>query len=260
MLTKSSWDLALECVEETLEAGVAPSLERLGRLGQLGSLPSFIAALAEGEDPVGLAEDFAQERESLGLGPTEVAGELVMLGRILDRHGQPDSRETLDACLLAYFERVTGDLADRARRDPLTGLLNHRAFHARVATEVTRARRYRSRAALVLLDLDGFKATNDREGHAEGDRVLRTFSAALSATARETDAIGRLGGDEFGALLLHADERAAGAFVERLDARLPDDLSFSAGTAQLAEEPDASDRLFALADRRLYEAKATRRR
>src|SRR5947207_3289821 len=132
MLTKSSWDLAVECVEEALETGVAPSLDRLGRLGQLGSLPSFIAALTAGEDPVALSEDFALERESLGLGPVEVAGELLVLGRVLDRNGQLDGRDALDACLVAYFARVTRDLAERARRDPLTGVLNHRAFHARV--------------------------------------------------------------------------------------------------------------------------------
>ena len=64
-----AWDLAVECVEDALASGAVPSLERLGRLGQLGSLPSFIAALEEGDDPEGLADDFARERESLGLAP-----------------------------------------------------------------------------------------------------------------------------------------------------------------------------------------------
>jgi diguanylate cyclase (GGDEF)-like protein len=153
---------------------------------------------------------------------------------------------------------VTDDLADRARRDPLTGLLNHLAFHARVAEEVARTRRYRGRASLVLLDLDDFKATNDRAGHLEGDRLLRVFAAGLGASVRANDAAGRVGGDEFGVLLVQADERAASAFVERLRTRLPAPLAVSAGSAQLAEAAVSAERLFALADRRLYEAKSLR--
>ena len=258
MPVKSAWDLAVDCVDEALAEGLCPSLERLGRLGQLGTLPSFIAALCEGDDPARLADDYARERESLGLAPTEVAGELLVLGRILERNGHGEAREALDACLLSYFGRVTGELADRARRDALTGLLNHRAFHARVATEIARARRYRARLALLLFDLDGFKATNDELGHQEGDRLLRAFAAALGATARETDAVGRLGGDEFAALLVHGDAAAVTAFRVRLGERLPDGVAFSSGAAFLPEVPFAAERLFSLADRRLYAAKAAR--
>jgi diguanylate cyclase (GGDEF)-like protein len=153
---------------------------------------------------------------------------------------------------------VTGELADRARRDALTGLLNHRAFHTCVAGEISRARRYRGRLALLLFDLDGFKATNDELGHQEGDRLLRSFAAALAATARETDAVGRIGGDEFGALLVHGDAAAVTAFRARLGERVPEGIAFSSGAAFLPEVPFAAERLFALADRRLYAAKAAR--
>jgi diguanylate cyclase (GGDEF)-like protein len=254
----SAWDLAVECLERALEEGVAPSLQRLGRLGQLGSLPSFVAALGDDKDPSSLAADFARERESLGLPPSEVVAELLVLGRVLDAHGERDAREALDRSVAGYVARITGELAERARRDPLTGVLNHEAFHARLAEETARARRYRGRLALVVFDLDRFKETNDREGHQEGDRRLRAFASALMATARETDAVGRLGGDEFGALLLEANADTVAAFLARLDARLPDGPSASSGAAFAPEDGAAPEEIHRRADRRLYEAKAPR--
>jgi diguanylate cyclase (GGDEF)-like protein len=255
----SAWDLAVECLDRAVEEGAVPSLERLGRLGQLGSLPSFVAALGGEDDPSALADDFARERESLGLAPGEVAGELLVLGRILDEHGETEAREVLDRCISAYVVRITGELSDRARRDPLTGLLNHEAFHARLGAEVTRARRYRGRLAVVLLDLDSFKERNDREGHQEGDRLLRMFASALTGTARETDSVGRLGGDEFGALLLEADEDTVAAFVTRLQARLEDGPAASAGAAYLPGDGTTPGELLGHADRRLYADKRSAR-
>jgi diguanylate cyclase (GGDEF)-like protein len=255
----SAWDLAVECLDRAVEEGAVPSLERLGRLGQLGSLPSFVAALGGEDDPSALAADFARERESLGLAPGEVAGELLVLGRILDEHGEIEAREALDRCIAAYVVRITGELSERARRDPLTGLLNHEAFHARLGAEVTRARRYRGRLAIVLLDLDSFKERNDREGHLEGDRLLRVFAAALAGTARETDSVGRLGGDEFGALLLEADEDTVAAFVTRLRARLADGPAASIGAAYLPGDGTTPGELLGHADRRLYADKRSAR-
>ena len=257
VVKSSAWDLAVECVDRAVDEGAVPSLERLGRLGQLGSLPSFVATLGGDDDPSALAEDFARERESLGLAPGEVAAELLVLGRVLDEHGEPEAREALDRCIAAYVVRVTSELSDRARRDPLTGLLNHEAFHARLAAETTRARRYRGRLALVLLDLDSFKERNDSEGHQEGDRLLRVFAAALERTARATDSVGRLGGDEFGALLLEADASTADAFLERLRAQLPDGPAASAGASFLPAEGTTPEELLGRADRRLYADKAS---
>ena len=253
-----AWDLAVECVDEALATGAVPSLERLGRLGQLGSLPSFIAALEDGDDPEGLATDFARERESLGLAPPEIAAELLVLGRVLERHGETDARVAVERCLVGYVRQVTNDLAECARRDPLTGLLHHNAFHAQLAVEAARSRRYRGSLALVLFDLDRFKEINDREGHLEGDRLLRAFASALVATLRETDVAGRLGGDEFAALLLGAAAPDVDAFVARLREVLPDGLSVSAGAAHLPDECPVVERLLETADRRLYSDKTAR--
>jgi diguanylate cyclase (GGDEF)-like protein len=253
-----AWDVAVECVDRALDEGAVPSLTRLGRLGQLGSLPSFVAALGDDGDPSELALDFARERESLGLAPTEIVAELLVLGRVLDEHGETDARQALDRCIRGYVERVTGDLADRAARDPLTSLLNHEAFHARLSVEVARARRYRGRLALVLFDLDRFKEANDRDGHPEGDRLLRAFATALQGTARATDVLGRLGGDEFGALLLEVETGRVASFLARLRARLQEGPAASAGAAFLPDEGSTAEQLIALADRRLYADKAAR--
>jgi GGDEF domain-containing protein len=121
-------------------------------------MPSLIAALESGEEAGELAEAFARERHSLGLAPSEVLAELLVVGRVLDRHGETDARHALDACIRAYFERVTAELADRASRDPLTGLLHHRAFHETVRREAARARRYRGRLSLAALLLNAEEA------------------------------------------------------------------------------------------------------
>jgi diguanylate cyclase (GGDEF)-like protein len=260
----SAWDLAVECVDRAVEEGTVPSLERLGRLGQLGSLPSFVAALGGEDDPSALnasAFDHTRERESLGLAPGEIIAELLVLGRVLDAREieRERVREVLDRCIAAYVVRITGELSDRARRDPLTGLLNHEAFHARLGAEVARTRRYRGRLALVLLDLDSFKERNDREGHQEGDRLLRVFASALAGTARATDSVGRLGGDEFGALLLEADDETVAAFVTRLRARLEEGPAASAGAAYLPGDGTTPGELLGHADRRLYAHKRSAR-
>ena len=254
---RAGWDLAAEAVDDALRAGASPSLDRLGRLGQVGTLATLVGALGNDEALAGAAIAHAREREGVGSAPGEIVAELLALGRVLERHGLRREREALDWCLLLYVERVTAELGDRARRDALTGVLNHAAFHELAASELARAKRYRGRLALVLFDLDGFKRTNDRAGHAEGDRVLRTFAATLSEAVRETDAVGRLGGDEFGALLLQAAPFAVGAFLERLEKRLPAGVSASAGAAYAAEVKSAGE-LFELADRRLYADKVTR--
>ena len=254
----SSWDVAGEGVGEALRTGAVPSLERLGRLGQLGSLPLVVEAARTGGDPARAVLAHARERDGLGFAAREILAELLALGRVLDVRGEADAREALDRSLLLLVDRLMGELAERARRDPLTGLLNHQAFHAAVAEEVARARRYRGRLAVVLFDLDNFTRTNDSEGHAEGDRLLRAFASVLSRTLRESDRAGRLGGDEFAALLLQADTRAVHAFLDRLSRRLPRGVATSAGAAYLSEVAGPPEQLFELADRRLYADKVAR--
>lgn len=220
-------------------------------------LARVLAAVPPEEAARALARH-ADERERLGAAAQDVVAELLAIGRLLDRRGAHEARGALDTAVAAYVARVTEELAERARRDPLTGVLNHAAFHATLAAETARARRYGGRLALVFFDVDGFKETNDRRGHQEGDRLLRALATALARTARETDAVGRLGGDEFAALLLEADAERVAAFLDRLYERLPSELAVSAGTAFLPDESSTGEQLVALADRRLYARKAAR--
>jgi diguanylate cyclase (GGDEF)-like protein len=96
-----------------------------------------------------------------------------------------------------------------ADQDGLTPLLNRRAFMRELRRVLTFAQRYGGPASLVYFDLDGFKAVNDRFGHAAGDLALKAVAERLSTNVRESDIVGRLGGDEFGVILVQADVSAA---------------------------------------------------
>lgn len=220
-------------------------------------IASIVATLSPDEAAEALVEH-AAERHRLGIAPGDVVADLLALDRVLKCRDGHSARPALEAAVVSYVARVTGELADRAERDALTGILNHAAFHARVADEAARTRRYGGRLALVLFDVDRFKETNDRNGHQEGDRLLRALAGALTHTSRETDVVGRVGGDEFAALLLEAEERRLAAFLDRLYRRLPPELGVSAGAAFLPDESSTTEELVALADRRLYARKAAR--
>lgn len=103
-----------------------------------------------------------------------------------------------------------------ADRDVLTPLLNRRAFVRELHRVGAFVGRYGSPASLVYFDLDGFKAVNDRFGHAAGDTALKAVADRLLANTRETDVVGRLGGDEFAAILVQTDLDSAHTQAERL--------------------------------------------
>src|SRR6185369_12885800 len=92
-------------------------------------------------------------------------------------------------------------LAERANFDPLTGLVNRALFDDRVRLAIARATRARSRIGLLYIDLDGFKAINDTQGHAAGDDVLRRVAHRLRDSVRSGESVSRRGGDEFTVLL-----------------------------------------------------------
>lgn len=138
--------------------------------------------------------------------------------------------------LLAQLGEVSTRLADAsarvddlARRDPLTGLLISRAFEQLAELEL--ARDDGEHRSLVYLDLDGFRAANDRLGRAEGDRLLGCFADALRRNVRPDDLVARLGGDEFAVLLRHSDSATAARVIDRLGERLRGVVGFSAGIA-----------------------------
>jgi diguanylate cyclase (GGDEF)-like protein len=298
-IRRSAWDLAVEVVEEGLRDETVPSLERLDPLARLDDIPSFIGALGReiGEPRSNgfrrggllatLARDHAREREELGFAPTEVVTEFLLLRRVLWRFLAPRRSslgtdeelvlehrldETIDRlvveCVGAYFDRATSELADRARRDPLTGLLNHQAFSEELEAELERARRYRRDLALVFCDVDSFKQVNDTLGHLEGDRVLQRIAVSLRDTIRGSDFTGRLGGDEFGVCLVETDLASGHAFLERLERNVaeliesgavPRGVAVSAGVAHFPADGTNPEELLRRADARLYDEKRSRR-
>jgi diguanylate cyclase (GGDEF)-like protein len=298
-LRANGWELALEVIDEGLTDDVIPSLVRLGRVAQLGDMPTFITELGrEVERPMpermriggplaAIARDHARQREALGFAPREVVMEFLLLRRVLWRFvGEhlADLRsgdvieverrinDTIDRlvveCVVAYFDRATGELADQARRDPLTGLLNHQAFTDMLALEIERAQRYDHGLTIVFLDVDRFKEINDTLGHMEGDRVLHRIGNLASSMLRGSDVAGRMGGDEFAVLLLETDKHAGERFrrrladgVEHMVARseLPEGFDVSAGCAHFPTDAADADALLRLADARQYESKRAKR-
>jgi diguanylate cyclase (GGDEF)-like protein len=154
-------------------------------------------------------------------------------------------------------------LAD-SLRDPLTGLGNHRAFHEELDRQAAAALRYEVPLALLLIDLDEFKAVNDNRGHAGGDRVLRGFGHLLGISLRRADRAFRVGGDEFALLLPHTDLEGARIVASRLlgqalqpTLRAADltPVSFSGGISALPALGLGPAQLYSQADAALYAAK-----
>lgn len=175
------------------------------------------------------------------------------------------------AAVVRPLAAMQADLASRyaaavadALRDPLTGLGNHRAFHEELDRQGAAALRYGLPLALLLIDLDEFKAINDGHGHAAGDRLLRAFGHLLATGIRRADRAFRVGGDEFAVILPHTGVEGARVVARRLLAqalqptlRLEElrPISFSAGLSALPELADTGARLYAQADTALYVAK-----
>lgn len=101
--------------------------------------------------------------------------------------------------------RELENAAHLADRDALCPLFNRRAFEREVTREISLAERYGTPLCLIFIDLDRFKLINDRFGHATGDRVIQHVAQTLLENVRQSDIVGRLGGDEFGVVLTHAE-------------------------------------------------------
>ncbi|MCI4589418.1 GGDEF domain-containing protein [Sphingobium sp. BYY-5] len=163
---------------------------------------------------------------------------------------------------------VAGDLAQQLRRqmrhDPLTQVLNRRGLDEAAERAIAQARRHQRPLALVVCDLDGFKALNDSHGHIAGDQALQGFAQLLTLAVRRGDVVGRMGGDEFGLLLQDSSAGAAADVMERVRAevshlllpRIPNTrLRASFGVAELIGTDMRLEDMVARADDALYTAK-----
>jgi diguanylate cyclase (GGDEF)-like protein len=147
------------------------------------------------------------------------------------------------ALLRAEVERLKGELDEARSRiaeleqhadvDPLLDILNRRGFERELKRSLAYVKRYGTPAALLYVDLDGFKAINDQHGHAAGDALLKAVAGELAAHVRASDVVARLGGDEFGVLMWNAGKPQAMMRARDLEMRI-DELPVTHGSAQLS--------------------------
>ncbi|MBF5095341.1 diguanylate cyclase [Azospirillum sp. INR13] len=172
--------------------------------------------------------------------------------------------------------RVESELRRMATTDPLTGLNNRRRFMELAEVEMARLRRYGRPVSVLMLDIDRFKAINDTHGHAVGDRALVRLAEVCRAELRDTDHVGRVGGEEFAIILPETPLESATEVAERLRHRLsmadvalqPGGhsggqssggtlrMTVSIGVAICGDEDASIERALGRADRALYEAKS----
>jgi len=165
----------------------------------------------------------------------------------------------------AIYRRLRQD----AETDILTSLLNLRGFRKRYDAETTAAQHTGKALSLLLIDIDYFKKINDEYGHEAGDRAIRHIAQLLRSSTRISDAVGRLGGEEFAILLPGADKQRAAKVADKLRRLVADTplffnetsiaMTISLGVAERAEGADDFYGLFSMTDRRLYTAKVSGR-
>jgi diguanylate cyclase (GGDEF)-like protein len=159
------------------------------------------------------------------------------------------------------LDRTVDRLHETAATDPLTGILNRRAFETAFDGALSRAARSGEELTLLVIDIDHFKLVNDGFGHAAGDRALCRVARVLRQETRASDVVARLGGEEFGVLMADSGAAAAALYVERVAAALAVavagdvPLSVSAGAASAALGRGTREALMLAADTALYRAK-----
>jgi len=169
---------------------------------------------------------------------------------------------------LAVARARIGELEARADIDPLLDILNRRGFERELARSLAHVKRYGTQAMLMFIDLDGFKAVNDRYGHGAGDALLKAVARELGLRVRASDVVGRLGGDEFGVVIWRADEAQAAAKAREIEALIARiailhgnvqiQVGASVGTAPLLADATPIQTI-AAADRAMYARKEERR-
>ena len=155
---------------------------------------------------------FYAELAATALGQEAQTQYTIYLRDISDRKAMEQEREAL----LTQTEQLLADALERADHDPLTGLLNHRAFYKRLKEALDSSSASGRSGAVLLIDLDNFKFFNDAYGHLAGDDVLRRLSAAFRAVCRPSDVLARFGGDEFALLLPDVSAAEASAWADAL--------------------------------------------
>ena len=225
-------------------------------------------------EEVGRAEQYV-------CGFSETRSELILplmsfgkgIGVLALESAQPDAYQSSDVkalesvadiCAAAiqnaeYFEQIR----QLAYRDGLTGVFNRRYFESRILEELERARRYHAALSVAMIDIDGFKRSNDEFGHLLGDEILKQVSTIFVQNTRKSDIVCRFGGDEFALILPQTSAQSAASAAEKLRQTIamwdfpgvPRPVTISTGIAEFPAAGDNRDELIKSADTALYEAK-----
>jgi len=169
---------------------------------------------------------------------------------------------------LAVARARIGELEARADIDPLLDILNRRGFERELKRALAHVKRYGTQAALMFVDLDGFKGINDRYGHSAGDALLKAVARELIGHVRASDVVGRIGGDEFGVIVWRLEGPQATTKARDLEAKIANvgiahgntrvQVAASIGVAPLVEDVSAADTM-RTADQAMYARKDERR-
>ncbi len=252
--------------------GELRALIEQGKLFDPGDLERAAVAAVEEVSPA-LASLGINDGHLLAL-PVRVEGR-VAGGIWLFSDGRPFARDDFERAELvveqAELALINAERFLQAREkafvDDVTGLYNARYLLSALDREVNRASRAQSKLSVLFLDLDRFKAVNDRYGHLIGSRVLRELGALLQESVRAIDTVGRYGGDEFTILLVDTGLEGARAVAERIRQSVADKafgaergldlrLTISIGVATFPMHGETRERLLDLADKAMYLAKA----
>ncbi|MBG0829471.1 diguanylate cyclase [Planomonospora sp. ID67723] len=250
---------------------------QLGLTGAQASAAGLAAAVKGGVPTVGTVPDGLDGL--VGTAPAALTVPLVARDQligvvVLVGSGFDDACREVAAALssqgVSAYEnaRLFTQVQELATTDGLTGVANRRHFHGLAETLVNVARRNRRELTAIMLDIDHFKQVNDTYGHGAGDDVIREVARRLGASVRDSDVLGRYGGEEFAAILpehqgeepLVAERMRAAIASKPIPTRAgPVKVTISVGVAELGPADDRLDTLLARADHALYRAKESGR-
>jgi diguanylate cyclase (GGDEF)-like protein len=234
------WNPDVAVLDEAAGHGV---LERIK--GDADAFRTAVLLVESGAPPVGLALDALQR------GAQDILVEPVNDAELVMRVQAAGRTKGLQEEMVAQAERLETLLFE----DPLTGLTNRRFILTQLAGMVSGARRHGRALTIAIADVDHFKAINDLRGHAEGDRVLAAVARALRGRLRAEDQLGRLGGEEFLALLPDVGTTTAGATTEKLRTGVTS-LNVTVSIGWATWQGESPEELLRRADDALYTAKA----
>ena len=262
--TVTSWNHGAERLFGYAEAEIlGRSVSVLAPPGHDDDLMDILRRVQSGEqidefETVGVRRDGTQVDVSMTVSPIRLPEGTIIGASAIARD-------------ITIRRRYQEQLVFLAEHDLLTGTRNRRRFERDLSEQIARSRRYGEQAALLSIDIDGFKQINDVHGHKAGDKVLRQIGVVLKQRLREADIVARIGGDEFMALLPYAGASQARAVSEslrevicktkiELDDGTKLSLTVSVGTTLIDAQTDSSDAALVEADRAMYQDKARRAR